>query len=145
MAGRLVEDMAKPLGGYSHVKVVDGLAFVCGLSARRPDDSIPGVDFVGPRQTLVMDITAQTRGCIGNVEAALVEVGMGLGDIVSVTTFLTNMNDFAAYNAAYAEYFDETGPVRTTVGVSQLPHPHLLIEMTVIAKKAEDQPSQKED
>ena len=57
-------------------------------------------------------------------------------DIVSVTTFLTNMNDFAAYNAAYAEYFDETGPVRTTVGVSQLPHPHLLIEMTVIAKKA---------
>ena len=136
--GKIVEDMAKPLGGYSHVKVVDGLAFVCGLSARRPDDSIDGVDFVGPRKTLVMDITAQTRGCIENVATTLADVGLGLDDIVSVTTYLTDMNDFAAYNAAYAEFFGEGGPVRTTVGVSQLPHPHLLIEMTVIAKKANE-------
>lgn len=145
VTGQIIEDMAKPLGGYSHIKVVDGLAFVCGLSARRPDDSIPGVDFVGPRQTLVMDITAQTRGCIENVEATLAEVGMDLDDVVSVTIFLTNMNDFAAFNAAYAEYFDESGPVRTTVGVSQLPHPHLLIEMTVIAKRAGEHPHEQGD
>ena len=134
MTGKVVENMAKPLGGYSHVKVVDGLVFVCGLSARRPDDSIDGVDFVGPRKTLVMDITAQTRGCIENIRTTLNEVELDLSDIVSVTTYLTDMNDFAGYNAAYAEYFDESGPVRTTVGVSQLPHPHLLIEMTVVAQ-----------
>ena len=138
MTGKVVEGIAKPLGEYSHVKMANGLAFVCGLSARCPDDSIPGVDFVGPRKTLVLDITAQTRGCIENVRSALAEVEMGLDDIVSITAYLTNMNDFAAYNAAYAEYFDESGPVRTTVGVSQLPHPHLVIEMTVIAKKASE-------
>jgi len=140
--GKVVDGLAKPLGGYSHVKTVGELVFLCGLSARRPDDSIAGVDFVGPRKTLVMDITEQTVGCIENVRATLNDVGLDLDDIVSVTTYLTNMNDFAAYNAAYAGFFSEDGPVRTTVGVSQLPHPHLLIEMTVIAQaKPDESPS----
>jgi 2-aminomuconate deaminase len=43
------------------------------------------------------------------------------------------MDDFAAYNEVWAEYFDETGPARTTVAVRGLPHPHLLIEMQAIA------------
>ena len=133
MSGHVIDDLAQPLGGYSHVRVSNGFAFLCGLSARRPDDSIDGVDFVGPRKTLVMDIDKQTRGVIENVRSVLAEVDLGLEDIVSITTYLTNMNDFAAYNVAYGDYFDESGPVRTTVGVSQLPHPHLLIEMTVVA------------
>lgn len=134
MPSKVVEDMAQPLGEYSHVKVSKGFAFLCGLSARQPDDSIVGVDFVGPRQTLVMDVDAQTRGVIENIRRTLEEVDLSLDDVVSITTYLTNMNDFAAYNAAYADYFDQSGPVRTTVGVSQLPHPHLLIEMTVTAR-----------
>ncbi len=133
--GKVVDGIAKPLGGYSHVKEVGDLVFVCGLSARRPDDSIAGVRFVGPRNTLVMDIAEQTVGCIENVKATLEDVGLDLSDIVSVTTYLTDMNDFAAYNEAYAQYFSDAGPVRTTVGVSQLPHPHLRIEMTVIAHR----------
>jgi 2-aminomuconate deaminase len=44
------------------------------------------------------------------------------------------MNDFGAYNAVYGEYFDESGPARTTVAVHQLPHPHLLIEIQAVAK-----------
>jgi 2-aminomuconate deaminase len=43
------------------------------------------------------------------------------------------VNDFAGYNEVYGEYFDETGPARTTVAVHQLPHPHLLIEIQAIA------------
>ncbi len=43
------------------------------------------------------------------------------------------MNDFAAYNAVWAEYFDEQGPARTTVAVHALPHPHLRIEIQAIA------------
>ena len=43
------------------------------------------------------------------------------------------MNDFGGYNEVYAEYFDETGPTRTTVAVHQLPHPHLLIEIQAVA------------
>ena len=45
------------------------------------------------------------------------------------------MNDFGGYNEVYAEYFDETGPTRTTVAVHQLPHPHLLIEMQAVAAR----------
>jgi len=60
-------------------------------------------------------------------------VGADLHDLVQVTTYLVSMNDFGGYNAAYAEYFDESGPTRTTVAVHQLPHPHLLIEMQAIA------------
>ena len=45
-------------------------------------------------------------------------------------SFLVNMNDFAGYNKAYAEFFDkETGPARTTVAVHQLPHPDLVVEI----------------
>ena len=44
------------------------------------------------------------------------------------------MNDFAGYNEVWAEFFDETGPARTTVAVHQLPHPHLLIEMQAVAR-----------
>ena len=43
------------------------------------------------------------------------------------------MNDFGGYNEVYAEYFDESGPTRTTVAVHQLPHPHLLIEIQAVA------------
>ncbi|MFD9246127.1 RidA family protein, partial [Streptomyces sp. NPDC059556] len=59
--------------------------------------------------------------------------GGGLADLVSVTTYLVSMNDFGGYNEVYAEYFDETGPARTTVAVHQLPHPHLLIEISAVA------------
>ena len=54
-------------------------------------------------------------------------------DLVEVTTFLVNMNDFGGYNEVYGEYFDYDGPARTTVAVHQLPHPHLLIEIKAIA------------
>jgi 2-aminomuconate deaminase len=54
---------------------------------------------------------------------------------VEISTFLVNMDDFAGYNDVYAEYFDENGPARTTVGVRELPHPHLLIEIKAIAYK----------
>ena len=56
-----------------------------------------------------------------------------LTDRAQLTSYLVNMNDFAGYNEVYGEYFDETGPARTTVAVHQLPHPHLLIEIQAVA------------
>jgi 2-aminomuconate deaminase len=56
-----------------------------------------------------------------------------LSNVVEITTFLVNMNDFGGYNEVYGEYFDETGPTRTTVAVHQLPHPLLTIEIKAIA------------
>ena len=65
----------------------------------------------------------------------LKEEGASLKDIVDVTSFLVNMNDFGGYNQVYAQYFDYDGPTRTTVAVHQLPHPHLLIEIKGVAYK----------
>ena len=104
-----------------------------GTSARNPDNTITGaaVDEMG---TVSLDIRAQTRAVIENVGKVLATVGAGLGDIVDVTTFLATMNDFGGYNEVWSEYFDHSGPTRTTVAVHQLPHPHLLIEIKAVAE-----------
>jgi 2-aminomuconate deaminase len=108
------------------------MAFVSGTSSRQADDTIAGAD-VGDDGTVRFDIRAQTRAVLGNIGAILAAVGAGLGDLVTVTTFLVDIDDFAGYNEVYAEYFDESGPARTTIAVRELPHPHLRIEMQGIA------------
>ena len=68
-------------------------------------------------------------------EAEIIEKLKELEHVVDVTSFLVNMNDFGGYNEVYGEFFGYDGPTRTTVAVHQLPHPHLLIEIKVIARK----------
>jgi 2-aminomuconate deaminase len=129
---RVVEGKAVPRGRFPHVKVAGGFVFVSGTSSRRPDNTIAGasVDALG---TTSLDIAAQTEAVIGNIRDLLHSVGCDLSDLVQVTTYLVNMNDFGGYNTVYGAYFDENGPTRTTVAVHQLPHPHLLIEMQAVA------------
>ncbi|HEX5740185.1 MAG TPA: RidA family protein [Pilimelia sp.] len=129
---RVVAAKAPPRGAFPHVKVAGGLVFVSGTSSRRPDNTIAGahVDAMG---TADLDIRAQTRAVIGNIRDLLRDVGADLADLVQVTTYLVHMNDFGGYNEVYGEFFDATGPTRTTVAVHQLPHPHLLIEMQAVA------------
>ena len=86
--------------------------------------------------TTRLDIAVQTRAVIDNIASILKEFDAELGDLVEISIFLVNMNDFAGYNEAYGEYFDYDGPARTTVAVHQLPHPHLLIEIKAVAYKA---------
>lgn len=83
--------------------------------------------------TANLDIKIQTKAVIENIREILESVGAGLHNIVDVTTFLVNMNDFGGYNEIYGQYFDFDGPTRTTVAVHQLPHPHLLIEIKATA------------
>lgn len=126
------EKLVTPRGRFPHLKVVGDTVFVSGTSARNPDNSITGaaVDELG---TVSLDIRAQTRAVIQNIERTLGTVGATLADVVDVTSFLTTMNDFGGYNEVWGEFFDDTGPTRTTVAVHQLPHPHLLIEIKAIA------------
>lgn len=128
----IVEGAARPRGRFPHVKVAGGFAFVSGTSSRRPDNTIAGasVDAMG---TTSLDIREQTRAVLRNIDGILAAVGASLADVVQVTTYLVNMNDFGGYNEVYGEFFDETGPARTTVAVHQLPHPHLLIEIQAVA------------
>ena len=125
-----------PRGAYPHVKVVGDFIFVSGTSSRRADNSIAGVDIIDEMGTKRLNIETQTREVLKNIDRNLQTVGASLKDVVDVSTFLVNMNDFAGYNKAYAEFFDaETGPARTTVAVHQLPHPDLVIEIKVTAYK----------
>jgi 2-aminomuconate deaminase len=121
-----------PRGRFPHLKRVGDLLFVSGTSARRPDNTVAGAA-ADPLGTTDLDIRAQTRAVIENIAAILRTEGAGLADVVDITTFLVSMNDFKGYNEVYGEYFDESGPARTTVAVHQLPHPHLLIEMKAVA------------
>ena len=125
-----------PRGAYPHVKVVGDFIFVSGTSSRRPDNTIAGVEIIDEMGTKKLCIKTQTREVLKNIDANLQKVGASLKDVVDVSSFLVNMNDFAGYNKAYAEFFDKaTGPTRTTVAVHQLPHPDLVVEIKVTAYK----------
>ncbi|MFG3686974.1 RidA family protein [Micromonospora sp. NPDC047740] len=129
---RVVAGKAVPRGAFPHVKVAGGFVFVSGTSSRRPDNTFAGVS-VDEFGTTNLDIRVQTRAVIENIRDLLRSVGADLSDLVQVTSYLVNMNDFGGYNQVWAEFFDATGPTRTTVAVHQLPHPHLLIEMQAVA------------
>lgn len=106
--------------------------FVSGTSSRKPDNTFEGVE-VDEMGTTNLDIRKQTKAVIENIREMLLSVGADLNNIVDVTSFLVNMNDFGGYNEVYGQYFNYDGPARTTVAVHQLPHPHLLIEIKVTA------------
>ena len=125
-----------PRGAYPHTKRVGDFIFVSGTSSRRPDNSIAGAEVIDAMGTKKLDVAVQTREVLKNIDKNLSNEGASLSDVVDVTSFLVNMNDFADYNKAYSEFFDtENGPTRTTVAVHQLPHPDLVIEIKVVAYK----------
>ncbi|MFZ6648062.1 RidA family protein [Undibacterium sp. TJN25] len=130
----LVEGKARPRGKFPHLKRAGDFLFVSGTSSRRPDNSLAGVE-VDAMGTTSLDIREQTRAVIDNMGDILRSADADLQDIVEISSFLVNMNDFGGYNEVYGEYFGYDGPTRTTVAVHQLPHPHLLIEIKAIAYK----------
>lgn len=136
-----MKDQVTPRGAYPHTKRVGDFIFVSGTSSRRADNSIAGVDIIDEMGTKRLNIEKQTTEVLKNIEKQLAKEGATLKDVVDVTSFLVNMNDFAGYNKAYARFFNkETGPTRTTVAVHQLPHPDLVVEIKVVAyKKSNDQ------
>jgi 2-aminomuconate deaminase len=131
---KVVESKARPRGKYPHVKRGGDFLFVSGTSARRADDTIAGADVDALGKTR-LDIRLQTRAVIENIRDILQSVGAGLQDVVELSTYLVNMNDFAGYNEVYGEFFGYDGPARTTVAVRELPHPQLLIEIRATAYK----------
>jgi len=134
MTSRILEGKAAPRGRYPHVKRAGDFIFVSAISARRPDNSFAGAE-VRPNGTALLDIRQQTRAVIENIRDILATCDATLDDLVQVTCFLLNMNDFEGYNEVYNEFFSVEGPTRTTVAVRQLPHPYIAIEMNAVAYK----------
>ncbi len=116
---------AAAIGPYSHAVDSDGLVY---LSGQTPVDPATGTLVDGP-------IEAQARQCFANLFAVLAAAGLGPDDVVKCNVFLTDMADFAAMNAVYAEQFDAPYPARTTIGVAALPL-GARIEIELIARRA---------
>ena len=128
----VVPGRATPRGKYPHIKRAGDFLFVSGTSSRQADNSFAGAssDELG---VLTTDIREQTRAVIENIRSILESEKAGLEDVVEVCAYLVDMGDFKGYNEVYAEYFDFSGPARTTVAVHQLPHPHLRVEIKAVA------------
>ncbi|MDR1186459.1 MAG: Rid family detoxifying hydrolase [Bifidobacteriaceae bacterium] len=111
------------IGPYSQAVVAGPFVFVSGQLALDPATGA----LVGA------DAGEQAAQALRNVAAILGEIGLGLDDAVKTTIFLTDMADFAAVNAAYAEHFDhEPRPARSTVAVAGLPK-GAAVEIEVVA------------
>lgn len=122
-----------PLGKYPRFRRAGNLIYVSGVSARLPDGSIDGVS--QENGVLRRDVRRQTQRVLQNVAEILASAGASLADCVDITVFLTDQQDFAAYNAAYGEYFESNGPARTTVIVRGLPYPDMVVEVKAVAWK----------
>lgn len=118
-----VEGAPKAVGPYSQAVVVPGgLVFASGQIARDPASG-----------NLVQgDIVVQTNRVLDNLEAVLKGAGCTLQDVIKVSVFMTDLNDFAKMNEAYAARFGQHRPARTTVQVAKLPTGAQL-EMDVVA------------
>ena len=105
------QDAPKAIGPYSQAVRAGQLLF---LSGQVPLDPATG-------QIVEGDIAAQTHRVFKNLGAVLTAGGRSFADVVRTTVFLADMNDFAAVNAVYGEYFTEPYPARATVQVARLP------------------------
>ncbi|MBD2021180.1 RidA family protein [Leptolyngbya sp. FACHB-36] len=114
-----------PVGPYNQAIAASGqLVFVAG---QIPLDPTTGA-IVGEG-----DVAAQTQQVMANLQAVLEAAGATLNSVVKTTVFLSDMNNFAAMNAVYAQHFDDaTAPARACVEVSRLPK-DVLVEIDCIA------------
>lgn len=101
----------KAIGPYSQAVVLDGWVWCSG---QIPLDPASGAMVAG-------DVAAQTRRVLDNLNAVLIASGSGLDRVVKTTVYLRDMGDFAAMNAAYAEYFAQDPPARATIQAARLP------------------------
>ncbi len=115
--------MTKIVPHFSPAKRAGDFIFVSGQ-----------LPFVAPGLITEGGIREQVRQCMTNISEALALEGATLEDIAKNMVWLTNVEDFPAFNATYAEFFPEMPPARATV-CSALMVPGALIEIESIAYK----------
>ena len=111
------------IGPYSQAIKVGELVFVSG---QLPIDPATGAFAEGGIKEL-------TRQSLTNMKAILEEAGTSMANVVKTTVFLADMNDFAAMNEVYDEFFAATFPARSAVAVKTLPK-GALVEIECIAQ-----------
>jgi len=97
---KVIEGKARPRGKYPHIKRVGDFLYVSGTSSRKADNTFAGVE-VDEMGTTNLDIRKQTKAVLENIDSILKTEGSSIADVVDVTSFLVNMNDFGGYNEVY--------------------------------------------
>jgi 2-iminobutanoate/2-iminopropanoate deaminase len=116
------EGVARPKPPYSPVVVSGDHVFTAGQVAFDVEGNLVG--------TTIED---QTQLTLENLRACLEAAGSSLDEVVKVTAFLSDLDDFAGYNAVYQEFFAPPYPARTSVGAN-LP-PGVLVEIEAVARR----------
>lgn len=109
------------IGPYSQGILVNNLFYSSGQIPLKADGTM-----------VTGDVKEQTRQVFQNLEAVLAAAGASLETVVKATVFIANMDDFAAVNEVYGEYFSIHKPARSCVEVSRLPK-DALVEIEVVA------------
>ncbi len=105
------DDAPAAIGPYSQAIVANGMVFTAGQIALNSRGQMVGDG----------DVAAETRQVLSNLAAVLEEAGAGLDSVLKTTVFLADMEDFAAMNAVYAQFFKAPYPARAAVQAARLP------------------------
>ncbi len=95
---------------YSPGILVGDTLYIAGHLGRDPEST----------ELVEGGLEAETRQAMANIREVLTEAGMGFDDVVSVTAYIANIDDFPRFNAVYREYFPDDPPARATVQVAAL-------------------------
>lgn len=111
------------IGPYSQAVLVDGWLFASGQIPLDPKT----------KQVISGSISDQTVRVMENLKGVLEAAGASFQHVVKTTVYLADLNDFAAMNEHYAQYFKENPPARATVQVARLPR-DVKVEIDLIAR-----------
>jgi 2-iminobutanoate/2-iminopropanoate deaminase len=115
-------NLPSPVGPYSPGITVGNLVFVSGQAGKDPATGL-----------IADDVETQTEQTLKNIAAILEAAGSDLSHVIRCGVFLIDIGDFQKMNGIYARMFGEHRPARTTVQVTALPEPRLLVEIDAVA------------
>jgi reactive intermediate/imine deaminase len=119
------DDAPAAVGAYSQATTNGDLLFTAGQLPLTTDGDLLDDE----------SVAVQTRQCLENVAAILESEGLELGDVLKVTVFLDDVDDFEEMNETYAEFFGDAQPARSAVEVGSVPKGAAL-EIEVVADAA---------
>jgi 2-iminobutanoate/2-iminopropanoate deaminase len=105
------EKAPRPRGPYSQAVIYNGLMYISG---QIPIDTVTGLMVRGT-------IEEETETVLNNLKSIVEEAGAGMADVLKVTCYLDDLEDFARFNSVYEKYFSVTPPARTTFQAGKLP------------------------
>jgi 2-iminobutanoate/2-iminopropanoate deaminase len=118
-----IPGLADPIGHFSNAVSCNGTLYISGLVGSDERGAIVGPD----------DITQQARQVYKNIKTALAHVGLDYSDLLKITTYLVSVADRGKVDEVRRAAFGETKPASTLIGIRELAHPDILIEVEAIA------------